>query len=125
MYPLYSGYPPYGGVTVGVGIGVHHQTPSGVTGIGHSSATTSDRPSAWPSSHRMTDILNLNLGFPRNLQVAPVMTTQSGSACPSESTHSYNYYMYLQPSNQHQPSTFVSSNISASSINISNHSIAT
>ena len=125
--PLYSGYPaPYGGVSVGVGIGVHHhQTPAGMTGIGHSSSTTSDRPSAWPSSHRMTDILNINLGFPRNLQVAPVMTTQSGSACPSETTtHSYNYYMYLQPSNQHQPSTFVSSNISASSV-ISNHSLVT
>lgn len=116
--PLYSPYSPYGGVSVGVGVGVHHQSAIGATSIGHSSARNSLSPNrpppamSWPSSHSVTDILgvglniNVGLGF-RSPQAPPMaIAAQSAPVCtvsePSTAhnyNYNYNYYMYLQSCN--------------------------
>ncbi|XP_046645453.1 paired box protein Pax-1-like isoform X3 [Daphnia pulicaria] len=119
--PLYPPYSPYGGVSVGVGVGVHHQSPIATTSIGpHASSRNNaplspSRPSpaiSWPSSHSVTDILgvglniNVGLGF-RPPQGPPMtITAQSTPMCNSSEpstahnyNYNYNYYMYLQSCN--------------------------
>lgn len=119
--PLYPPYSTYGGVSVGVGVGIHHQSPIAATSIGHHMSPRNNpplspnRPSpaiSWPSSHSVTDILgvglNINVGLGFRPPQAPPMTiaTQSTPVCassePSAShnyNYNYNYYMYLQSCN--------------------------
>ena len=121
--PLYS-YSPYGGVSVGV----HQSMSTPAAGlINHASRSnpplSPNRPSAWPSSHSVTDILsvglsvNVGLGF-RTPPAAPVaMATQATNICSNAENvtaghgnnyyNNYNYYMYLQscnPTGQHASS---------------------
>ena len=118
--PLYPPYSPYGGVSVGVGVGGHHQSPI-ATSIGphvssrNNAPLSPSRPSpaiSWPSSHSVTDILgvglniNVGLGFRPPQVPSMTITTQSTPMCmgSEQSTapnynYNYNYYMYLQSCN--------------------------
>lgn len=117
LYPAYSST--YGGVSVGVGVGVH-PTSIAASSIGHPSSRINaplspNRPSpaiSWPSSHSVTDILgvglniNVGLGFRPPQPPTMAIAAQSTPMCQtSESStahnynYNYNYYMYLQSCN--------------------------